>query len=98
MKANEEAEGEDRLTEEEILGQVASFVLAGSDTTGITLAQILQHFAEHPDAQKKLRKEIADARGSRNEDPSFEVLAQLPYLDAVVKETLRLCALLPIPR
>ncbi|KAI0731458.1 cytochrome P450 [Fomitopsis betulina] len=90
LKANEEAEGEDRLTEEEILGQVASFVLAGSDTTGITLAQILQHLAEHPDAQKKLRKEIADARGSRNEDPSFEVLARLPYLDAVVKETLRL--------
>ena len=68
-----------------------SFVLAGSDTTGITLAQILQHLAEHPDAQEKLRKETADARGPDGRDISFEELARLPYLDAVVKETLRLC-------
>lgn len=71
-------------------------MLAGSDTTGITLARILQHLAEHPDAQEKLRKEVAGARGSGGGELSYEELARLPYLDAVVKETLRLCA--PPPR
>lgn len=73
-----------------------SFVLAGSDTTGITLAQILQHLAEHPDAQERLRKEAADAHGPDDRDLSFDELARLPYLDAVVKETLRLYV--PSPR
>lgn len=70
-------------------------MLAGSDTTGITLAQILQHLAEHPDAQERLRKEAAEARGPDGRDLSFEELARLPYLDAVVKETLRLCVASP---
>jgi len=90
LKTNEEAMAADKLTDEEISAQVASFVLAGSDTTGITLAQIIQYLAERTDVQERLRKEIADARTGDVEDLPFEELMRLPYLDAVVKETLRL--------
>ena len=79
----------------EALMPARSFVLGGSDTNGITLAQILQHLAENPDAQERLRKEAADASGPDGKDISFEELARLPFLDAVVKETLRLCVAFP---
>ncbi|TFY51187.1 hypothetical protein EVJ58_g10697, partial [Rhodofomes roseus] len=89
-KANEQAEDEDKLTDEEILGQVASFVLAGADSSAIALALIIQHLAERPDIQEKLRSEIVAAREGRDGDLSYEELVKLPYVDAVVKETLRL--------
>ncbi|KAH9840926.1 cytochrome P450 [Rhodofomes roseus] len=90
LKANEQAEDEDKLTDEEILGQVASFVLAGADSSAIALALIIQHLAERPDIQEKLRSEIVAAREGRDGDLSYEELVKLPYVDAVVKETLRL--------
>ncbi|KAI0928018.1 hypothetical protein AcW2_004165 [Taiwanofungus camphoratus] len=88
LRANMEAEETDKLSDEEIRGQMSSFVLAATDTTSSVLAQILQHLARHPDKQERLRNEIMQAR--RDGDVPYDELMRLPYLDAVVRETLRL--------
>ena len=60
------------------------------ETTSGALARILNKLAEHQDVQDKLRQEIIAARGEREEIP-YDELVSLPYLEAVCRETLRLC-------
>lgn len=62
------------------------------DTTSNALSRILQILSEHPDVQDKLRAEIRDA-SPNGEDIPYDQLVNLPYLDAVCRETLRLCVL-----
>ncbi|KAL0579646.1 hypothetical protein V5O48_002342 [Marasmius crinis-equi] len=47
---------------------------------------------QNPDVQSKLRQEFRAAREAQGgEDLSYDELVSLPYLDAVCRETLRLC-------
>ncbi|KAL6306627.1 cytochrome P450 [Sparassis latifolia] len=88
MTANMEAKSdENQLPEEELIAHISGLTAAAVDTTSNTLAHILQLLAQHPDAQAKLREEIVQARGE--DEFSYDQLMQLPYLDAVCRETLR---------
>jgi cytochrome P450 len=58
------------------------------DTTSNALARILHLLSTNPDVQDKLRDEICNAR-KEGGDLDYEALSSLPYLDAVMKETLR---------
>jgi len=88
LKANMEASEGNRLTDEEVIAQICTFVLAATDSTASITTQILQYLAERPQVQAKLRREILEAR--QGEEIPFEELMKLPLLDGVVKETLRL--------
>lgn len=89
MKANREVDEEDRLPEDEIIAQMSTLVFAATDTTSNALARIFQLLAEHPDVQDRLRAELTDA-GPDGADIPYDALVELPYLDAVCRETLRL--------
>jgi cytochrome P450 len=79
-----------------ILAQVKVFFFAGHDTTSATLTYIYYSLAKNPAVLAKLRAELDEVLGpdtSRSaatilETPS--ILNQLPYTNAVIKETLRL--------
>ncbi|RPD54880.1 cytochrome P450 [Lentinus tigrinus ALCF2SS1-7] len=94
LQANMNAAEEDRLPEEELLGQMSTFIFAGMDTTSNALSMTLFLLAQHPEVQEKLRQEIIEA--SNSEDIGYDTLVSLPYLDAVCRETLRLHA--PVTR
>ncbi|CAG2167306.1 unnamed protein product, partial [Oppiella nova] len=78
-----------QLTEYEILAQAIVFFLAGYETTATTLTFCTYELALNQDIQDKLYEEINSAVDS-NGEISYEELARLPYLDAVLSETLRL--------
>lgn len=59
------------------------------DTTSSALARTLHLLADHPEVQQRLRQELQES--SQGEDLPYDVLHKLPYLDAVCRETLRLC-------
>ncbi|KAH9925031.1 cytochrome P450 [Epithele typhae] len=88
VRANIAAADNEKLTHEELVAQISTFMLAGMDTTSNALARVFQLLAEHPEAQAKLRAEVAEAQGNDRADLSYEVLERLPYLDAVCRETL----------
>ncbi|RDX46458.1 cytochrome P450 [Lentinus brumalis] len=90
VRANMEASGDEVMSEEEIVGQVSTLVFAATDTTSSAVARILHLLAEHHDVQEKLRREIVQARSDG--DLTFDELFELPYLEAVCRETLRLYA------
>lgn len=71
------------------------FIIAGTDTTSNALARILQLLAEHQDIQDKVREELFNA-GSDGADIPYDQLMDLPYLDAICRETLRLYVSIPL--
>ncbi|KAH9481363.1 Cytochrome P450 monooxygenase 91 [Psilocybe cubensis] len=93
LKANIHASEAERLSEEELLGQVTSLTFAATDTTSGALSRTFDLLAHHKDVQAKLREEIVTARKENGgEDLGYEQLVSLPYLDAICRETLRLYA------
>ena len=91
VRENDKASEEDRLSDNELLAQVNTFLFAGTDTTANTISRILYMLAANPDAQDRLRKELVEA-GAPDADLAYEVLDHLPFLDAVCRETLRVRA------
>ncbi|EIW55304.1 cytochrome P450 [Trametes versicolor FP-101664 SS1] len=89
LRENMKASGEDRLPEDQLIGQMSIIIFAAMDTTSNTMARILQLLATHPDVQTKLRREIIDAKAV-GRPLDYDQLHNLPYLDAVCRETLRL--------
>ncbi|KAI5117516.1 hypothetical protein M0805_009524 [Coniferiporia weirii] len=86
----ENSDSELRLTNEEVLAQMKVLILAGYETTSISLTWALIELALHPEKQNRLRDELSEFTGR---DPSPEQLANgLPYLDGVTREILRLHA------
>ena len=68
--------------------EVMTMFLAGHDTTSAALTSIWLLLAQHAEVEERLPAELASVLGFR--DPKPEDLGNLPYTDAVVRETLRL--------
>ncbi|TFK40020.1 cytochrome P450 [Crucibulum laeve] len=88
LRENMNASEEDRLTESELLGQMSTLTFAAMDTTSGALSKTLYLLSTHPNVQERLRQEILTACRD-GEDLSYDDLVDLPYLDAVCRETLR---------
>jgi cytochrome P450 len=71
-----------------IRDQLLTMLIAGHDTSTALLAWTLYLLATHQDAQACAYAEIEDILGRR--DPTITDVGQLPYLDQVLKEVLRL--------
>ncbi|KAK8037379.1 cytochrome P450 [Apiospora marii] len=80
--------------------QLKSFLLAGHDTTSTTLSWVFYELMRTPRALRAVREEIRTVLGS-NQDPKSirgrlleetgpDLINQMPYISAVIKETLRL--------
>ncbi|WVQ99007.1 hypothetical protein IAU59_006139 [Kwoniella sp. CBS 9459] len=80
-----------KLRDEEITGQLATFMFAGSDTTAGTIAFGMYQLAQHREMQERLRAEVL----SYGDNLPYEQMDDLPFLDAVVKEILRINPSLP---
>ncbi|KAI6040777.1 cytochrome P450 [Pisolithus marmoratus] len=90
----EDDDSSQHITREEVLGQarelsfaMRTLVIASYETTATAMTWALIELARHPDIQTKLRQELL----SFGREPSYDQLINnLPYLDAILQETLRL--------
>ncbi|KAJ4991362.1 cytochrome p450 pisatin [Stagonosporopsis vannaccii] len=66
-------------------------IAAGSDTTAISLSAVIAYLAIYPDTLAALRHELdkATAAGTISDPVTFREAQQLPYLQAVIMEALR---------
>ncbi|KAI6157012.1 cytochrome P450 [Pisolithus tinctorius] len=86
LKAEDEDSGR-CVTREEVLAQMRVLFIASYETTSSSMTWALVELARHPDIQTKLRAELLTFGG----EPSYDQFnTDLPYLDAVVQEILRL--------
>ncbi|KAJ7640114.1 cytochrome P450 [Mycena rosella] len=104
IKSNLSNDPSNRLSDTELLDQLSSFLFAGSDSTALTITWCLYLLSQYPDIQTRLRAEIMSAPApdaapsKRNSTASVsstssvmqaDTIEALPFLDAVVRETLR---------
>ncbi|TFK53961.1 cytochrome P450 [Heliocybe sulcata] len=101
LRTNEASVQADQLSDAELVAQMNTFIFGGLETTTSTICRILHILAIEDHVQSRLRNEIRQAkmdyasepRGKAESCPAidlpYDVLMNLPYLDAVVKETLR---------
>ncbi|XP_077422877.1 sterol 26-hydroxylase, mitochondrial isoform X2 [Vanacampus margaritifer] len=84
----------DKITRREIYISVTELLLGGVDTTSNTLSWALYHLARDSQAQDRLYSEV-NAVCADKRQPSMDDLKGMPYLKAVIKETLRLYPVVP---
>ena len=87
----------DFMTEKDILANIVTFYIAGTDTTATIVTWMTYILSTQPEVVAKLRSEIEsvllDGSGPRrlvSSDFRADRLDALRYCDAVIKETLRL--------
>jgi cytochrome P450 len=82
------------LSDQEIRDALLTLVLAGHETTSIALAWALEQLVPRADVIKNIRDELHQTTGG--ELPRAEHLSHLEYLDAAIRESLRVRTILPI--
>ncbi|KAG1146795.1 hypothetical protein G6F37_004157 [Rhizopus arrhizus] len=93
-----ENNGEGLLSDTELRQNLATFFLAGHETTANSLSFAFYYLAQNKHVQQKLREEVISIFGDEPTDvaPTLEQLKQMSYLDLVIKETLRIAG--PVDR
>lgn len=70
-----------------VVSLLMSTISGAGDTTATTLTAIFYHLLKHGDVLKKLSAELRSVELS--DPPSFAQVNKLPYLNAVIKESMR---------
>ncbi|KAJ5745727.1 cytochrome protein [Penicillium odoratum] len=67
-------------------------IAAGSDTTAISLTTVIYALIKNPSAAQKLREEVDffEAEGKLSDPVTFKQAQNMPYLQACIKEALRI--------
>ncbi|TFK73743.1 cytochrome P450 [Pluteus cervinus] len=95
--------GNDRLppvTREWLLDEGIYMRFAGSDTVGNVCTVGTYHLLSNPKVKATLLRELQEAWPDKDSSMSYEALEKLPYLTAVIKESLRMASgiVTPLPR
>ncbi|KAK0656480.1 cytochrome P450 [Cercophora newfieldiana] len=81
------------VPEEYVIDQILSIIIAGRDTTAIATAAVFYYLARDPESVRRIREEIAQL-GVDN--PSWEELRGMRFLNNVVRESLWLFPPIPL--
>ena len=78
------------MSDEEIRDEMITMLLAGHETTATSMAWVIHRLLQNPEVLATARAEVEAVIGNGATVPTAEQVAQLDYLDAVIKETARL--------
>src|SRR5438045_4834402 len=77
-----------RMTDKQLRDEVMTFLLAGHETTALTLTWTWYLLAQHPADEEKLHAELERVLAGRV--PEFSDLTKLTFAEQVIKESMRL--------
>lgn len=78
----------ERLTDESVVNNMITFLIAGHETTSGMLSFVTYYLLKNPAVCDKARKEIDTVVGTG--PVTVDHITKLPYLEAIMRETLRL--------
>ncbi|KAM4807534.1 cytochrome P450 4V2-like [Rhinophrynus dorsalis] len=83
------------LSYKEIREEVDTFMFEGHDTTAAALNWSLFLLGSHPEAQRRVHEELDEVFGKSDRPVTMDDLKKLHYLEAVIKEALRIYPSVP---
>ncbi len=81
------------LSDQEIRDALLTLIFAGHDTTSVALAWALEQIVPRADVTEMITDELQQTTGG--EPPRADQLNQLEYLDAAIRESLRVRTIMP---
>ena len=92
--------GRPTLTVDQLSADALFLLLAGTDTTSLTLTMATYRVLSNPNILERLQAELREALPRKDMQLEYAELENLPYLRAVVRETLRTANVVPgrLPR
>lgn len=84
------------FTEDDIINEACTFMLAGQDSVGAAVAFCIYLLAQNPIEQSKCHDELDMIFGDDERPPTWNDLRDMRYLEMCIKETLRLFPSVPI--
>ena len=86
------------MSDQEIRDELVTMLVAGHESTATWLSWVVYRLLQNPDVLARAQAEVASVigNGSEGSELTAEQIAELSYLDAVIKETARLNPILPI--
>ncbi|CAA7053599.1 unnamed protein product [Microthlaspi erraticum] len=90
LEKEETVVGNDNLTKNHIKAILMNVLLAGIDTSAISMTWAMTELARNPSVMKKVQSEIRNQLGNNKSMISIEDTDKLSYLKMVIKETWRL--------
>ena len=81
------------LSDQEIRDALVTLIFAGHDTTSVALAWILEQIVPRADVMQRITDELRSI--TTGELPRADQLNQLVYLDAAIRESLRVRTIMP---
>lgn len=96
MLAMSEKQDKVTLTETDVADEAGNLIVAGSDTTAVTLTYLVWAVLKRPQLRRDLEVEVANL----TDELTFDELSRAPLLNSVIEETLRLYGAAPgaLPR
>jgi cytochrome P450/NADPH-cytochrome P450 reductase len=83
-----------KLSDASIIDNLITFLIAGHETTSGLLSFAFYQLLKHPDAYRKAQDEVDGVVGKGPIQPQH--IKKLPYIEAILRETLRLCPTIPL--
>ncbi|KAK1673514.1 cytochrome P450 [Colletotrichum godetiae] len=83
-----------KMTDESIMDNLITFLIAGHETTSGLLSFAFYQLLKHPEAYRKAQQEVDDVVGKGQ--IKVDHLSKLPYINGVLRETLRVNATIPV--
>ncbi|CDH51288.1 cytochrome p450 [Lichtheimia corymbifera JMRC:FSU:9682] len=80
---------EHELDDRDVVVTMSDMIIAGTDTTSVSLVWLFAILAHHPEVQKRIQAEIDIFVQEHGRLPSFAERRELPYLISVQKEGMR---------
>ncbi|XP_053696510.1 cytochrome P450 4c21-like [Sabethes cyaneus] len=84
------------FTDQEISDHIYTMIVAGNETSATQLSHTCLLLALHPDVQEKAFREVQEVITSTDMVIDMDILKQLVYIEAVLKEAMRLMPVAPI--
>jgi cytochrome P450 len=88
MLMNTRDEDGTAMSDSQLRDEVMTFLLAGHETTALTLSWALYLLAQHPEVEARVLEEVENA--IENRQPTMSDIGSLAYTESVLKETMRL--------
>merc|ERR1719474_22944 len=98
MKLTHKANGRS-LDEISFIGTAMVFLVAGYDTTGMTLSWICYELAKNEDLQGRLQEQVDEVyEAADGRTPDYHAIQGFNFLDQLIQEALRLHTMISIQR